>query len=425
MRSRIVVALLSCSVAWSAAAAPPGSSATAPPSLTAAQWRADLRFLAQTLPERHPKPFARTTRERWLSTIAELDARIPSLAPHQIAVGFARIVAMLGDAHTVAYAANVPPGFHSLPIRLFWFADGLHVAAVTRGHESLLGLRLAAIESTSVDRAVAAVVPTFVDENEALHKTGAAQALTTIEILHAVGVIRDVSRATFTFQGPSGAVRETLTPLENGISPTWIRWPDATGATAPLARSRPQSWFWRQRDTANDLVFIQYNRCQDSPERRLADFIAETLSEIDARPPRAVVVDLRYNGGGSSSLLQPLIRGLAQRKALNAPDRLFVLIGRLTFSSALMNAVQFRRSTQATLMGEPTGGKPNHFGEIRSFELPNSRMSIQHSTRYFREQEKDEDALYPDVRVEVRAADYAAGRDPVMDEVVKRVGAGR
>jgi hypothetical protein len=102
-----------------------------------------------------------------------------------------------------------------------------------------------------------------------------------------------------------------------------------------------------------------------------------------------------------------------------------VLIGRQTFSSALMNAVQFRKLTKATLVGEPTGGRPNHFGETRTFTLPGSGMTIQHSTKYFRQQAQDDDALYPDVRVDVRAADYAAGRDPVMEEVRRRIGAGR
>lgn len=429
--------LLSCSLAISAVAvaaqptppaAPPAAPAAAPPAaiaLTAEQWRADLEFLAGTLPERHPRPFARITRGQWLTAVAELDAKIPSLWPDEIAVGFARLVAMIGDAHTVAHAANVPPGFRSLPMRLYWFADGLYVAAVAKGRESLLGLRLTRIGSTPLDSAATIVARTFVDENEALHKMGVAQALTTVEVLHALHLIEDASRAALGFAGPSGAVEDTLAPIEDAGGAEWVRWPDVTGAPTPLARSRPQSWFWSQRDEASGLYFIQYNRCQDSPDLRVSDFITQVLGEIDARPPRAVVVDLRYNGGGSSRLLTPLIKALARRRGLDAADRLFVLVGRQTFSSALMNAVQFRQLTKATLVGEPTGGKPNHFGEIRSFTLPNSRMSIQHSTKYFREQARDEDTLHPDVRVDVNAADYAAGRDPVMEEVMRRIGAGR
>jgi hypothetical protein len=433
MRTLWLAVLLSGSLAAAALAqspAPPAAGPT-PPSLTAQQWRADLAFLARTLPARHPKPFMKVTREQWLAAVARLDARIPSLAPDEIAVGFASLVALLGDAHTIARASDMPPGFHALPIRLFWFVDGLYVVAATQGNESLLGLPLASVAELPVNDAAAAVTPTFVHENEALRKTGATQALTTIEVLHATGLVRDTAQVTFGFgpapgrPGPAGVSRATLTPLASGKDARWIRWPDHAGAPTPLARSHPQSWYWRQRIDSSAVLFLQYNRCQDSPEQKVADFVRATLAEIDTRPPRAVVVDLRYNGGGSSSLLMPLIRGLAERRALNAPDRLFVLIGRATFSSALMNAVSFRQLTKATLVGEPTGGRPNHFGETKTFTLPNSGMTIQHSTKYFREQDKDEDSLHPDVQVDVRAADYGAGRDPVMEEVLRRAGGGR
>jgi len=426
MRALLAALLLSCRLAGTVLAqtATP-TPAPAAPTLTAAQWRADLAFLAKTLPARHPKPFTRVTREQWLAAVRRLDAQIPSSTPDQVEVGIASLVALLGDAHTIAYASDVPPGFHPLPIRLFWFADGLHVVAAVKGDESFLGRPLTSVNDVPINDAVAAVSPTFVHENEALLKTGAAQALTTIETLHATGLIHDATQVTLGFGPPSptGETRATLTPLASSKDLSWVRWPDYAGAPAPLARRHPQSWFWRERVDSSNVLFIQYNRCQDSTGRTVAGFVRETLDEIDARPPRAVVVDLRYNGGGSSSLLMPLIQGLAQRK-VNAPDRLFVLVGRVTFSSALMNAVSFRKLTKATLVGEPTGGKPNHFGETKTFTLPNSGMTIQHSTRYFKEQEKDEDALDPDVRVDVRAADYGAGRDPVMDEVLRRAGGG-
>lgn len=427
IRWAALVCVLAIHAATAGAQAAPPAARPEPDSLTAAQWRADLAYLAATLPAKHPKPFAKIARERWLAAVHDLDDRIPSLARDEILVGFARLVAMIGDAHTIAYAANVPPGFHSLPIRLYWFADGIHVIATARGRESLLGLRLERVGSTSVDSAVAAVTRTFVDENEALRKTGAVQALTTVEVLHAQHLIEDPSSATlaFTRPGPPETADTSVTLAPLTAAEPIVRWPDFAGSSTPLARSRPQSWYWSQRDSASGVHFIQYNRCQDSPELKVSDFVARALAEIDASPPRAVVVDLRYNGGGSSSLLKPLIHGLADRKALNAPDRLFVLVGRLTFSSALMNAIQFRQSTRATLVGEPTGGKPNHFGETQTFTLPNSRMVIQHSTKFFREQEKDEDALYPDVRIDVASADYAAGRDPAMEEVLRRVGGSR
>lgn len=400
--------------------------------LTPEQWREDLAFLVRTLPEKHVNPFTKVTKEAWLAEAAALESRIPSLAPHEIGVGFMRLVAALGDSHTVASAANIPPGFRAYPIRLFWFADGVRIAAATGEHKALLGARLVRVGSTPIADAVKTVATTFANENEALLKSGAAQALTTAEILHALRLIDSMDAAAFTLAHdvkPEGAAATettvTLAPIADLKNAKWVRWPEATGAPTPLARSRPQAHYWSTLDSATGLYFIQYNRCQDAPNLSVADFAKQALAFIDEQKPRGVVVDLRYNGGGSSRLLAPLIEGLARRESVNAPDRLFVLIGRQTFSSALMNAVQFRQSTRATLVGEPTGGKPNHFGETKNFTLSNSQMPVQYSTKYFRQQEKDDDALSPDVRIDARGEDFAQGRDPVMEEVARRVAAPR
>src|SRR5262245_44652764 len=229
LRRAAAAALIGCSVACTAQPSTPAAAPATRPGtpLSAEQWRADLAFLVRTLPARHPKPFTKVTREQWLAAASRLDAQIPSLARDEIAVGFAKLVALLGDAHTIAYASDMPPGFHPLPIRLFWFADGLHVVAATRGNESLLGRPLASVGDLPVNDAVAAVTPTFVAENEALRKTGAAQALTSAEILHAVGLSRDTSQATFGFAGPAGTPPIQLTPLADGRNAQWVRWPDA------------------------------------------------------------------------------------------------------------------------------------------------------------------------------------------------------
>jgi hypothetical protein len=96
-----------------------------------------------------------------------------------------------------------------------------------------------------------------------------------------------------------------------------------------------------------------------------------------------------------------------------------VLIGPRTFSSAVLNAIQFRQRTAAILVGEPTGGEPNHYGEVKSFTLPNSGLSVYYSTRRFVYIEGDaSSALEPDRVVPLMAADLLAGRDPVLEAVI-------
>ena len=70
-------------------------------------------------------------------------------------------------------------------------------------------------------------------------------------------------------------------------------------------------------------------------------------------------------------------------------------------------------------MGEPTGGKPNTYGEVRTFELPNSKLVVAYSTKYFRLiKSADPPSVIPDQLIETSSADYFAGRDPVLEFVL-------
>jgi hypothetical protein len=85
----------------------------------------------------------------------------------------------------------------------------------------------------------------------------------------------------------------------------------------------------------------------------------------------------------------------------------------------MMNAYQLRNATGALLVGEPTGGTPNGYGEARTFSLPHSRLTVQYSTKLFRGVEQDTDAIYPDLTVIPWSKAYFDARDVVLERVIK------
>ena len=88
-------------------------------------------------------------------------------------------------------------------------------------------------------------------------------------------------------------------------------------------------------------------------------------------------------------------------------------------TTAVINAIDFKRYTEAILCGEPTSGQPNHFGETRQFVLPYSSLAVRYSTKYFKYSDEDEDSLMPDMAVETSFEDFAEERNPVL-EAIKR-----
>lgn len=126
------------------------------------------------------------------------------------------------------------------------------------------------------------------------------------------------------------------------------------------------------------------------------------------------MVDLRQNRGGNSTILDPFINTL-KKSSFNQEGRLYVIIGKDTYSSGILNAIRLRKETAACFVGEPTGGQPNHYGEVRTFQLPNSKKTIRYSTRYFHWLNQEIDTLVPDVEIKESFAAYRRGTDPVLE----------
>jgi hypothetical protein len=159
-------------------------------------------------------------------------------------------------------------------------------------------------------------------------------------------------------------------------------------------------------------MYLAYNQCRDAEAfQRLTDSLVALLDSV--RPAR-LVVDLRNNTGGDTRVIQPLLEAVRARSWINRRDALFVIMGRLTFSSGFAAAYEFRTRTSATLLGEPPAQRPNTFGNMRSFELPHSRMTVTYSTRWFDLVEGKSDTFEPDVRTPLTPAMIVNGTDPAM-----------
>ena len=94
------------------------------------------------------------------------------------------------------------------------------------------------------------------------------------------------------------------------------------------------------------------------------------------------------------------------------------MIDQGTYSSALLNALQFKSELPVTLLGEPTGDKPGDQGEVQSFILPNSKLTVQYTARFFNLSEEEREALMPDILLSADLDDCLSGRDPVYEAII-------
>jgi len=145
------------------------------------------------------------------------------------------------------------------------------------------------------------------------------------------------------------------------------------------------------------------------------------LSLIKQNSPKRLVIDVRQNKGGDfTKVRNSLLPGLKAARNLRTPGGFYVITGRSTQSAAVVNAIDFRKKLSAILVGEPTGGRPNGYSEHGEFKLPNSKLTVSYSSRYYKFQDTDAPAVMPDKIIEPDWKSYKSGHDPVLEWILSQ-----
>jgi hypothetical protein len=368
----------------------------------------------------HPNPF-------WRQPEAEFDASLAAAPEHLAVLGdndaradVMRLTAKI-DGHSGVYLDEA--GFHLYAIHLYAFGDDIDIVAAS--DPTLFGATVLSIGGMPTAAAVEAVTPYSPFDNAATVELVVPTLLATPEVLHAAGVIDDVDAPHYVVRLNDG--------MERTIDPQQLSWDEFVAQIDPrpiglakiasipsLARVDEPFWTTLVDSTSPDggqTLYLQYNevvrRSGSMSIDQLADQIDTTLNGGITR----LVVDLRYNPGGDDLTYPSLLRVLTTNPALSRPGSLVVIIGRQTFSAAVLFATELDKQTNAIFIGEPTGGSPNTYANPRKLKLPNSGIFVEVSSKYFEVGGAGDhrDTIVPDVAATSSLDDLLAGRDPVLD----------
>lgn len=369
--------------------------------LAASDWRADFDYFAQQLPVRHANLFHRISRSQFQAEVAAMKSSPLSATPPGAVTALGRITADIGDAHT---RVVTPSSFHRYPVQVFWFANHLRIIAADRTLREILGAELLAINGVPVDR-IRRATDSLVSKGETrwyeLDRTPVY--MMSAERLQAFGFCKDAqSPATFKVRNGTkiGTVRVTPVPVTMEFQFVRLGGPEeAQRAAAPFA-----AMYLAQEN----LVYAVFNNYESLPSA-----VAEFFALVDSHPSARVLIDMRQNGGGDflvgrSALVGPLAKRLA-----TSSKRVYVAIGRATFSAAVTNAVDLKK-IGAVLLGEPAGERPNGYQESRDMLLPDSAITVTYSTKFYQNVNDPENILRPDVEVDPSFELLKQHADPVL-----------
>jgi hypothetical protein len=400
--------------------------------LTTSDWREDLRALADGLPKKHANAFHEVSREKWLAAVADLDARIPSLSREEIEVGFMKLVALIGDGHTALSPFYRPEmGFHAVPLRFYLFSDGVFVLAADPAHADLVGAKLTRVGSLSVDEAFARVAETVSHDNEQGLKLVVPMYFGVSEILRGLGMIPPGRKVSYELEkeGRRFSVELDAT-IELGkmghagasafaVPAGWVEARKDSRRLTPLWLKDPHDFYWREYLAESKTLYVQYNGVANKPGESIADFFEKTFEFAAAHPVEKFVIDLRLNSGGNNYLNRPVVRGLL-RACLDDRGKLFVIIGRTTFSAAQNLVNDLSRYADPIFVGEPTGSRPNQFGDHEEVKLPRSALPVMASTLFWQDAGPMDHRPWtaPEIPAELSFAQFRDSVDPALQTIL-------
>ncbi len=386
--------------------------------LTAEQWRADLRLLAEELPRRHKNLFHTLTREQFDTAVKQLDEKIPALADHEITVGLMRIMAMVGDGHTrlSGMAARFRAGRY--PVQLYLFKDGFFVRRVAAEHAELAGAKVLRIGKLSAEEALGRVREITSYDNEMAAKDESPFWFMFPEVLHALGITDDPQAVKLVLEIAGQSKTVELKPIFQPPA-RWVDARDAAKTPVPLWLKNPGNDYWFEYLPEQRTIYTQLNVVRNKPDETVEAFFNRVFAFVAANPVDKFVLDLRLNGGGNNFLNLPIVRGVIRSK-IDERGKFFVVIGRETFSAAQNLVNQLEKYTNVIFVGEPTGGRPNHYGDARALNLPNSGLVVRASTLWWQDLDPRDQRVWtaPHVAAEMTSADYRANHDPALAAIL-------
>jgi tetratricopeptide (TPR) repeat protein len=393
-------------------------------------WRWDLDFYARRMRQMHWNLFGKIPESVFTGELERLRKEIPSLSDDQMRVRLKRISAMAGDGHTSSRLFPDGAPIRALPLHMFAFKDGLYVIGADAPHADLIAAKVNFVGSLSAENAMAATHPYISVDNEMGYKAHSPQMLRFPAVLQAIGA------------GKAGAAELDLT-LPNGQRTTAaleaIDFPDQDHG----AFFNPQFAYLHEREKdslplylrdsheplrlvnlpEHQMVYVWFGAVMDPHGSSLKEFFQRVFDAVEANKAEHLVLDMRFNGGGNTDLIRPVLRGIIQKEKINRKGHLWVIIGRHTFSAAQNTVNLLDRETHALFVGEPTSSRPAFVGESTWFVLPHSRTRVFCSSRYWQYMDSTDERIWvpPDIVAEPTFADYACNRDPAMEAILKAV----
>jgi hypothetical protein len=373
----------------------------------------DIKYFKKELPKRHKNLFHTITKQEFNDRTDELIGKIDQLNNKQVFTELNKIIASVGDAHTTV---NYWDGY-SYPLQFRMFGSEVYVVNADTSLEGMMFSKVIKIDGIEINSIIEKLKPLISHENESWERAKLPSYLQAPVFMYGLGIIKDENKAVFTVQKDGNEQDYTVSSLEYGKTANFVN-----KKTEDVLIGYYNKYYDYKYMSGNKALYFQYNVCADMENRKFADFNKEMFEVIEKNKVEKVIIDLRNNSGGNSEILNPFTKRLKSYIAKNAKVKVYILVGRNTFSSGMFAIYRVKESApEAISVGEPTGGALDCYGEVKTLNLPNSQLPVSYSTKYFKfsnefkYKNKGVGTFLPDRPIQPTIEDFKNGTDVVLN----------
>ncbi|MFT6047338.1 MAG: hypothetical protein ACI9WC_003052 [Arenicella sp.] len=392
-----------------------------PPELSRDEgWRYDLHYLAGEIKRLHVNPYHATSATAFEKQVNDINDRIPELSDKQVVFAFMQLLGTLGNGHNFIIPAFGEKGsFTQLPMQFYWFSDGLFVVNASEPYRRWIGHKVEQIGDMPALKALELIKAINPRDNEMQQRWLAPYYLGLPSVLEGLDIVNKADTVSLTLSDSNGA-RHLVSPELKPMSFVGFpKLPGLSAADSPRYLRSNNDNYWLEK-LPKQLLYVQFNDVVNKESPSLKQFSEQIQHQIIKGEVANMVLDLRHNSGGDGSISAPMVATAVLFKAVRPKGKLFVLIGRNTFSAAHNLVMSITDLTDVILVGEPSGSRPNAMSEAGWFNLPYSKQTGLISSQFHQYGAPEDHRIWvaPQVPVSLSAEQYFNGDDPVMTAVI-------
>jgi hypothetical protein len=403
---------------------------TAQEKISTEKWQTDLRFLQKTVHDDFSFLFKKVTSKDFDASVDAFYNEIPTLKDHQILFGFSKIVALFQYGHTDINLRNAPVKYHKMPLKIYQFSDGVYITSAHKDYRNAIGAKIIEIEGVAIKDVLKAIEPVVPVENEQFFKAYGISYALIPEVLHTQGITKELKQKITVrlekkdreFDISINAVKDLKFPLkydEVKLDSDWIGIRDQS--KTPLYLKNLDKRYYYEYLPKKKSIYVRYSQVWDDKEETTHAFFKRVFDFVDQNEVEKFILDVRLNGGGNNFKNKQVITNIIKRDKINQKGKLFVIIGRRTFSAAQNLVNELDNYTNVTFVGEPTAENINFYGDSKRITLQQSKLHVRLSFAWWQDKAPWANAEYtrPDYFVDPSFQDYISNKDTALEVIFK------